>query len=143
MDEEYVMFLADYISSIEDYDGEFTRSRAQATFNYNDKLEDRMINSIKIDAEKGVYFEVESNRVNRVICKICCGLLYEEYGTMIDIVKSAFLPISQMSVFQINEMKDLNWKVVQAQRFQFAIDAPHIHLLINNALYCISLFEEH
>ena len=41
LDEEYVMYLIDYLKSIEVNDGEFTRSKAEKAFEHNGKLEDR------------------------------------------------------------------------------------------------------
>lgn len=77
LDEEYVMYLIDYLKSIEVNDGEFTRPKAEKAFEYNGKLEDRMIKSLE-ELDDGICFNVETDRVERIAKKISmCLLVYK------------------------------------------------------------------
>jgi len=140
-DEEFAMYLADYLSSIEHYNGEFTRQKAEATFNYNNKLEDRMLGSLKCDAEGNVFFGLEHERLNRIIGKVALGLLFLEYGSPKLITISNFIPVSQLTPPQALAFGEIKWIVVQNYRFQYAILKPFIVFLINSILYCVVQYE--
>ena len=73
LDEEYVMYLIDYLKSIEVNDGEFTRPKAEKAFKHNGKLEDRMIKSLEM-LDDGICFNVETDRVERIAKKISMWL---------------------------------------------------------------------
>jgi hypothetical protein len=51
-DEQYLMYLIDYLKSIEIKNGEFTRDISEKTFQHNDGLENRMINSLSVDTKE-------------------------------------------------------------------------------------------
>ena len=76
------MYLADYLFSIHELDGEFALKKAEKTFNHQQKLdsslEDRMISSIKLDEYGLPYFDYELNRVENIAHKIAIGILYSE-----------------------------------------------------------------
>lgn len=82
LDEEYVMYLIDYLKSIEVNDGEFTRLKAEKAFKHNGKLEDRMIESLEV-LDDGVCFNVEMDRVERIAKKISMCLLVNKFGKTI------------------------------------------------------------
>ena len=83
LDEEYVMYLIDYLKSIEVNDGEFTRQKAEKAFEHNGKLEDRMIESLEV-LDNGVCFNVENDRVERIAKKISMCLLANKFSKTIN-----------------------------------------------------------
>ncbi|WRS26141.1 hypothetical protein U6B65_07170 [Oscillospiraceae bacterium MB08-C2-2] len=135
-DEDFIMYLSDYLLSIELYGGDFTRKKAEVRFSYNDNLEDRICKSIKLD-KNGVYFDFEHDRIVSIINKIAMGLLYLNLGSKKEIAKSNFIVIPQLSSSQRVEFDCISWKVVQENRFQYFISDTLVYFVINNILLCI------
>ena len=135
-DEQYFLYLSDYISSIENADGEFTREKAKSSFEYSDKLEDRMINSFKIENDK-VYFEFETNRILRVIEKTAYGLLYIKHGGKTKISKSNFVPLTMLSKEQKLEYESLKWTIIQEKRFKYVLQNSLIYFVVNEIFLCV------
>lgn len=136
-DEELIMYMTDYIASIEFFDGDFTRKKAEQAFKHRDIWEARMINSLKVDDEGKVYFDFEYDRIIGIISKIAFGLLYLDLGGKKKIVKSNFIVIPQLSSSQRAEFDCISWKVVQENRFQYFISDTLAYFVINNILLCI------
>lgn len=135
-DEQYFMYLSDYIFSIENGDGEFTRETVKAAFIYSDKLEDRMISSLKVEDNK-ICFEFETNRIIRVIQKVARGLLYTAYSEDIKISKSNFMPLTLLTKEQKLEYKSLDWIIVQEERFKYTIQNSLVYFVVNEIFLCV------
>lgn len=100
MYEELIMYVTDYILSIEFYDGEFTREKTELTFKHRDNWVDRMINSLKVD-ENNLYFEFEYDRIEKITNKLVIGLLYLKFGIKKEIIKSNFVVVTQLTSSQM------------------------------------------
>ena len=138
-DEQYFFYLSDYISSIENYEGEFTREKVKLSFDHSDKLEDRMINSLKIENDS-VYFQFETDRILRVIEKNAYGLLHTKFRGKIKITKSNFIPLTILSHEQKLEYELLEWIVIQDKRFKYIIQNAIIFFVVNDIFLCVASY---
>ena len=138
-DEQYLMYLSDYIRSIENVDGEFTREKAKLTFEHSEKLEDRMISSLKIE-DGVVYFDFETDRVIKIIDKVSYGLLYAHYGTSFKVTKSNFAIITSLNEKQCSEFDSIKWIIVQEKRFKYSIASQLIYFVVNDIILCVSSY---
>jgi len=141
-DEQYIMYLSDYLFSIEYNDGDFSREKAELTFAYNDKLEDRMIDSLKVVDNLGVYFNFEYERIIFIIRKISVGLLFLVFGNTKRVEVSNFIPNTHLSFQQKEELENIKWIVVQENRFKYFISDTVIYFIINEVLLCLSKYGE-
>jgi len=141
-DEEYIMYLADYLFSVEYANGDFTRKRVESTFNHSDKLENRMINSLKVDNNGEIYFDIESERVTLIIEKISIGLLFLHYNDKKIVSKSNFICIPMLSQQQKWEYENINWIAIQKNRFKYFVSEALIYFVIGEILLCVSSYSE-
>lgn len=126
MDEEYVMYLIDYLKSIEFNHGEFTRSKAENAFNHNGKLEDRMIESLDF-LDAGIFFNIETERVKNIAKKISLCLLLHKFGKSLTFdnidIRYSFAP--HLTKEELVIIKDELSEEFQAGEFSFKIYNEH------------------
>lgn len=140
LNEQLVMYMTDYLLSIEFYDGNFTREKARSAFAHRDNLEDRMISSLKVDENRVVYFDFEDSRIVAVIDKIAKGILYLTFGIKKEIVVSNFIGVTQLSPADIKELLNFSWNIIQEHRFQYYISNDIVYFVINDILLCLVQF---
>jgi len=136
------MYLSDYLFSIEHNNGDFSRKKAELTFTHNDKLEDRMINSLKVIDGMGVYFDFEYERIIPIIRKISIGLLFLDCADTKQVRASNFIPITHLNLQQKEEFESIKWVAIQEGRFKYFISNTSVYFAINEILLCLSKYNK-
>lgn len=137
LDEQYLMYLIDYLKSVECNNGEFVRTIAKKTFCHNEELENRMINSLSIERCGKPIFSIESNRINRVIQKIAqCLFMYhynEEVSSSQITCRWSFL--SQLSLIQKLAIEQINFTIIQEGLVKYYCTSQEIGFCLCDFFY--------
>jgi hypothetical protein len=136
------MYLSDYLFSIEYNNGDFTRKKIESAFTYGDKLEDRMISSLKVDDGGNIYFDFEHNRIITIIRKVSIGLLFLNCGNVKSVGDSNFILVTHLSLHQKQEYETIEWIVLQKGRFKYFISGTLVYFVINEILLCLSSYDK-
>lgn len=136
-DEQYLMYLTDYLKSIELYNGEFTRDVAKKTFQHKDGLENRMICSLSIEGKGRPIFVIESERVNRVICKIaqCLFMYYYERAVSSDQIECKWLFLPQLSAIQKAAIEQIDFLTLQEGLVKYYYTPREIGFCLSGFFY--------
>ena len=121
LDEQYLFYLIEYLRSVEEKCGNPVRELAERTYQHSQNLETRMFTSIKIDGKGHVFFQFETNRIDRVVLKIACCLIFLKSRIIMPFEKLhccwAIKP--QLSFKQTRMMMKIHFNVLQEGRVKY------------------------
>ena len=131
------MYLIDYLKSIEIKNGEFTRDISEKTFQHNDGLENRMINSLSVDTKGKPLFVIENERVNRVVCKIaqCLFMYYYERTVSSDQIECKWSFVPQLSAVQKKAIEQIEFIIIQESSVKYYYTPEEIGFCLCNFFY--------
>lgn len=126
-DEQYLMYLIDFLKSVEENQGESIRAKVEKTYRHSSSLEDRMFESIKIDEDESVFFAIETNRVVRVLVKIAHCLMVYRYcrDFNMDAFSTMYRFMPQLSESDQQRVKNEFSVQFQTGRFAYKIYSEH------------------
>ena len=137
-DEQYLMYLIDYLKSIESNDGDFTRNKAKSTFIHNDNLEDRMINSIQV-FNRDTVFVLESERIERVVKKTAKCLYRYCFNQILpyDRIECNWAFASQLSEEQLRRIATIPFVPLQANTVKYYYSHEEIGYCLSEFFYAV------
>lgn len=126
-DEQYLMYLIDFLKSVEENQGEFIRAKVEKTYEHSSSLEDRMFESINVVEDDNVVFTIETTRVVRVLAKIAYCLLVRSYCCDFDMraFSIRYVFMSQLPKSNQQRVKNEFNTQFQAGRFAYRIYNEH------------------
>lgn len=136
-DEQYLMYLIDYLRSIENNNGEFTREVAKKTFQHNEGLENRMMTSLSVDEKGKPIFVIETERINRVICKIarCLFMYYYKKTVTSNQIECKWSFSPQLSVVQKTEIERIKFTTLQEGLVMYHYTPKEIGFCLSEFFY--------
>lgn len=137
LDEQYLMYLIDYLKSVEYNNGEFVRTVAQKTFFHNEELENRMINSLSVEGSGKPIFSIESDRISSVIRKIAQCLFMYHFNKKIPSsqIICRWLFLSQLSVIQKLAIEQINFTIIQEALVKYYCTPQEVSFCLSDFFY--------
>lgn len=138
LDEEYVMYLIDYLKSIEENNGDFTRIKPELSFIHKNGLEDRMIKLIQMNSQiETCFFKEENDRVSRVLTKTAICLFAHSKNRVFvpSQLKVTFRFKSQMSDDQIRAADSQFGNSQQEGYVKYYCNDQEVGLCLSEFLY--------
>lgn len=121
IDEQYLFYLIEYLRSIEEKCGDPVSELAEKTYQHNQSLEIRMLTSLQMNNKGYVYFQIEAKRVNRVVLKIACCLIFLKKNIVVPIeqlhCRWAMKP--QLSIEQFRTVMKIHFNVLQKGKVKY------------------------
>ena len=121
LDEQYLLYLIEYLRSIEENFGDPVNELAERTYRHCHCLEKRMLSSLKIDNKNNVYFQIEAKRINRVVLKIASCLIFLKKNVVVPIgqLHCSWAMKSQVSIEQFRAILKIRFNILQERKVKY------------------------
>lgn len=144
LDEQYLMYLIDYLKGIECNNGDSVRKIALDTFNNSEGLENRMISSLTEEDEGKSIFNVEVKRIETVIRKIaqCLFMYYFERSLSPSQIECKWSFLPQLSDLQIAAIDQIRFTTIQEGLVKYYYLPQEVGFCLSDFFYASATIKE-